>query len=230
MQIKSLAVPIAAVFAVIAGWWVGQQLPSGGTPISEQLSRVVDQTPDGAPSLAGGHVMHPARAVDPFTLVNDTTEAVDQSSLKGQWTFMFMGYTFCPDICPITLTELDQVHRAIGPDDAGTVPTRSLFVSVDPRRDTPARLREYTGYFSESIDGVTGDNAQLAQFARAMRLVYLPAPEAPEGENYLVDHSAQVILTNPRGELQAIFTPPHNGSVIAEDFKAIRQWWAEQAG
>ena len=231
MQIKSLAVPFAAVLAVVAGWWVGNMMPRGGTPISEQLSRVSDEVAEGAPALAGGHVMHPARPVAAFSLLSDEMQPVSESSLEGQWTFLFMGYTYCPDICPVTLTELDQLHRAVDAEGQESgAPIKSLFVSVDPRRDTPERLREYTGYFNAAIDGVTGESKQLEQFAKAMRLVYLPAPDEPADANYLVDHSAQVVLTNPKGELQAIFPPPHSGSVIAEDFRSILAWWEQQSG
>lgn len=229
MNLKSVAVPLAAVIAVVAGWWVGQFMPSG-TPVSERLVRVSDSVGSGAPELAGGYVLHPARAIDAFSLTDDQTRPFNQHSLEAQWTFLFMGYTYCPDICSVTMTELAQVHRSIaeqGSTDA--TPVRSTFVSVDPKRDTLDRLQKYTAYFDEAIGGATGNSRQLEQFARAVRMVYLPAPNKPADSNYLVDHSAQVILTNPKGELQAIFGPPHNGSVMAEDFATIRQWWAEQS-
>lgn len=229
MNLKNAAVPVAAVLAVVGGWFVGQMLPSGGTPVSEQLTRYNAPT-DGTPALTGGHVMNPARPVSTFSLVTDQSEAFDEGALKGQWTFLFMGYTHCPDICPVTLVELDQLHQNIAPHAAEATAVQSLLVSVDPRRDTPERLKEYTAYFNDSISGVTGESAQLAQFAKAMRLVYLPAPDEPADANYLVDHSAQVILTNPRGELQAIFTPPHSGVRMAEDFEQIRTWYAAQSG
>ncbi len=227
--LKSAAVPAAALCAVVGGWFVGQMMPADGPPVSEQLQRY-SAPQDGVPALAGGHVMTPARSVDSFSLVKHDSTGFTEADLAGQWTFFFMGYTHCPDICPITMTELDHVHRELAPVDTDPTPVKTVFVSVDPRRDTPDRLKEYTGYFNPDISGVTGESSRLEEFAKAMRLVYLPAPDEPIDSNYLVDHSAQVILVNPKGELQAIFSAPQRGTVMLEDFKQIRSWYAENTG
>jgi protein SCO1/2 len=94
------------------------------------------------------------------------------------------------------------------------------FVSVDPERDTPARLREYVAYFDPSFRGLTGDSRALAELARATETVF-EVPEHNGSDNYLVSHSSNVVVLDPSGAVYAVLTPPHAAARLAADLTKI---------
>jgi protein SCO1/2 len=132
----------------------------------------------------------------PFTLVDFNGRPVDQNLLKGKWTLVFFGYTFCPDYCPTTLTMLGRTMDQLGPDKAGK--TQVLFITVDPDRDTPKQLKMYLSSpaFPKNAIGLTGTPAQIAQAAKAYYAVY---QKDGTGPNYTVDHTTVIYLMNPDG-------------------------------
>jgi protein SCO1/2 len=145
-----------------------------------------------------------ARNLTEFTLINQYGNAVGREDLYQQWTLAFVGYTYCPDICPLTLAKLAgaQADLAKLVDE----PLKVWFISVDPQRDTPAQINDYVNYFQQpAILGVTAGHDQLFPFVRQLGLMYAMSSNA-EG-NYLVDHSASVVLINPQGQLVAMFKP-----------------------
>jgi protein SCO1/2 len=99
-----------------------------------------------------------------------------------------------------------------------------LFVSVDPQRDTPDRLAEYVAYFDPDFMGVTGDPEQLRTLTRQLGILYLKTPGDNE-EDYLIDHSAGIILFDPQGKFHALFNVPHDADKIAGDFLKIRDYY-----
>lgn len=131
-----------------------------------------------------------------FHLVDQTGKPVDQSLLKGKWTAIFFGYTFCPDVCPTNLQTLAAAEERLG-DKAKDL--QVVFVSIDPERDTPRALDEYlkSRGFPKGAIGLTGTPAQVAQAARAYKVFY---EKTGTGPNYLMDHSTMTYLMNPRGE------------------------------
>ena len=145
-----------------------------------------------------------ARNLAEFSLTNQHGQTVGRQDLYGQWTLAFVGYTFCPDICPLTLAKLAGVQ----PDLAKLLkePLKIWFISVDPQRDTPEQINEYVNYFQQpALLGVTAGHDQLFPFVRNIGLMYAMSSNA-EG-NYLVDHSASVVLLNPQGQVVAMFKP-----------------------
>ena len=143
----------------------------------------------------------PAAAVGgPFQMVDQNGRAANESLLKGKWSAVFFGYTFCPDVCPATLSELKLVKQRIGPQGDKL---QVVFVSIDPERDTPAQLRSYlaTPAFPQPIVGLTGTPAQVAAIAKAYK-VYFAKQGA--GRDYLMAHSSGVYLMNPDGAFHAL--------------------------
>jgi protein SCO1/2 len=124
--------------------------------------------------------------------------------LAGQWDLLFFGYTFCPDICPTTMSDLRSVVESLPPGAREQL--RVTMVSVDPERDTPQQLTEYLAYFKSGFKGVTGEPSELAKLAQALSVAYIP-PDTSE-ENYLVDHSGQVVMVNPQGQYVGFIRPP----------------------
>jgi protein SCO1/2 len=131
----------------------------------------------------------------PFQLVDTTGRTVDQDVLKGKWSVVFFGFTHCPDICPTTLFELGQVEPLLG---GAARDFQTVFVSVDPGRDTPAQMRAYVANdaFPKRLVGLTGSPAQVDVAAKAYRVYY---QKQGEGDDYAVNHAAYSYLMNPKG-------------------------------
>lgn len=173
-------------------------------------------------------VYQPPRALAPFELESTAaTTKIDSGALKGQWTLLFTGYTYCPDICPTTLSSLKTILPQL--QKQAEKPVKVWMISVDPQRDSLDRLKEYTGYFGEQFIGVRAEHPQLFPFVRDLGLMY-SVPEEGE-ENYLVNHSAAIILVNPDGKRLAIFNATHEpGAIPTVDMEQLVRDFAILAG
>lgn len=132
---------------------------------------------------------------------------VDTATLRGKVVLIYFGYTYCPDICPTSLTVTSQALKALAPEELARV--RMVFVSVDPERDTPARLKDYVAFFHPAIVGVTGGKDAIAAAARQYGAIY--ARQDVGGAGYVVDHSAWTYVVAPDGKLAGRI--PHGASV-----------------
>lgn len=152
-------------------------------------------------------------------LLDHNNEALTEANFKGKWTFIYVGYTFCPDVCPMTLTTLNQMYAQLAEADLSNE-ISTLLVSVDPERDTTEHLKDYVKFFNESFSGATGSPEEISKFADQVSAVF-SVPEDRSDPNYLVDHSSTVILINPDAAVQAIFTPPQTAEAMAKDFRLL---------
>ena len=203
LRVKTLLLVLLGVAALVAGIWLGQ---TGKTP---------------APLEIAGIYLPEPREIKDFALVLQNGQPFTRGNLKGRWSWLYFGYTYCPDLCPTTLIELNKLDRLLEQQGLNR-DTAYLMISVDPERDTPERLGEYVKYFNKKFQGATGTPQELDQLARQLSVVYnIPAHQA--GESYAVDHSSTVILIDPDAYLQAIFTPPHQPETMAADFARIRE-------
>ena len=160
------------------------------------------------------------RAISPFSLVSHKGERFDTSSLKGQWSLVFVGYTFCPDICPATMAELNNIYPELQALNS-VEPIRIVFVSVDPKRDSVERLAEYVSYFNEEFIALTGEHKTLFPFVRNLGMMYAIA-ESTDNPNYLVDHSASVVLIDPEARVIGRFKPKREpGKLSISDSQQI---------
>lgn len=150
-----------------------------------------------------------AKVGGPFQLVDQNGRAVTEKDLLGRPTAIFFGFTFCPEVCPTTLTEMTGWLRDLGPDaDKLNV----VFVSVDPERDTPEQLKLYLSNFDHRIRGLTGTTAQTDAAAKAYRVYHRKVPI--EGGEYTVDHSSAVYLFDAKGQFVEPIgygSPPERG-------------------
>lgn len=170
------------------------------------------------PEPTGGYVLDTPRPLPEFALLDQEGEPFTQADFQGQWSLLYFGFTYCPDICPSALGVMAQVKQAL--DDVDELNDQYYLVSVDPDRDTPERLAEYVTYFDPAFRGVTGAFDQLDLITRAAGAVY-KVPEAPANDDYLVAHSSTLTLIDPRGRVHAIFTSPFDPGAIASDVKRI---------
>lgn len=167
-------------------------------------------------TLDHGTLLPSGRTVPAFALVDGDNQPFSAANLQGKWSLMFFGFTNCPDICPTTLALLKQVEAALA--DMANKP-QMIFVSVDPKRDTPAQVAQYTRFFSPSLIGLTGEQAQIDQLTQKMG-VPVAIHDLGNGA-YTVDHAATLFLVNPQGEIRAVFSPPHTVAALASDLRKI---------
>lgn len=141
------------------------------------------------------------RELKAFELTHHNDQPFTKKQLKGQWSLVFFGYTSCPDVCPTTLQNLGFIY-----EDLQGIAKNSqiLLVSVDPKRDSLDKLSQYIAYFNTEFIALRAEHDVLFPFARNLGLMYAINGE---GDDYLVDHSASLVLINPDGNIAAIFKP-----------------------
>ncbi len=171
-----------------------------------------------APELDGGIVYSAPRDTAPVQLLRHDGKPF-QPAMVGKWTFAYFGYTYCPDVCPVSMTVLGEVSRQLAAQERAES-TGFLFVTLDPGRDDLARLTEYTAFFGPRFDGVTGDPAVINQFATSVGVAYLP-PSVKEETDYTVSHSDNIYLLDPTGRVAGVFRPPHHPDILLRYLDAI---------
>jgi protein SCO1/2 len=152
----------------------------------------------------------------PFTLTDHTGRQVTERDYLGNFTLIFFGYTFCPDVCPTELGDIALALDELGDDSVAVTP---LMISIDPERDTPAVLAEYVPLFHERLIGLTGTPEQIKQIGDAYRIFYRRV-EDPNYTFYLMDHTSYVYLLDPEGKVALLF---RYGTSPKKMAKLIRQ-------
>uniref|UniRef100_Q47FQ5 Electron transport protein SCO1/SenC n=1 Tax=Dechloromonas aromatica (strain RCB) TaxID=159087 RepID=Q47FQ5_DECAR len=143
-----------------------------------------------------------------FTL-QSASGPVSLKDYRGKLVLLYFGYTFCPDICPTSLAATSEGLKQLKPEELAQV--AMIFVSVDPKRDTPDRLKEYVEFFHPAIVGVTGTPENIAEIAKRYGVFYAEQKVETAGGGYVVDHSADTFIVAPDGQLVgkiAHATPP----------------------
>ncbi len=161
------------------------------------------------------------RLIKPFALVDQNNGSFTQQALRGKWSFVFFGYTYCPDICPTTLATLTAVLNEVHPDPAAPSDLQVIFVSLDPQRDSPEVIANYMEYFGGGFLGVTGTEKEINGLVGQFGAGYIMEPAVIPGE-YLISHTSSVFLVDPQMRLLAGFSPPHDPATIADQFQQIR--------
>jgi protein SCO1/2 len=175
------------------------------------------------PELSAPLLSEP-RAITPFQLTAQDGSVLDAARLQGKWSLMFIGYTHCPDVCPTTLQTLVGTARRMEASPDGLDHTQFVFVSVDPKRDSPAQLRDYLAYFHPAFIGATGEREQIDALVRQLGGVYMFEGDT-EGDSYIVNHSATLYLIDPQGRYYARLQPPHEAAQVAETLARIRSYY-----
>jgi protein SCO1 len=159
---------------------------------------------DTQPSAVGG----------PFRLLDQDGRQRTDADFRGKPFLVFFGFTHCPDICPTALFEMSEVLRRLGPDAANTA---VLFISVDPERDTPEKLKEYLSSFHPRIVGLTGSPQEIAEVEKTYRVYAKKIPL--DGGGYTMDHSAIVYLMDKDGRFVAPFNLKRTADEAAADLR-----------
>lgn len=187
---------VVAVVALAAGLWLSASFKSAP---AEPVAALVYPSP---------------RALTEFNLLDEQKQQVGLKDLQGHWTLIFVGYTHCPDICPMTMAKLAGMYQdlvKLTPE-----PLEIWFVSVDPKRDTPEQLAQYITYFKQApIKARTADHKDLFPFIRQLGLMYaINDGTETNSDRYTVDHSASIALLNPQGAVVAMFKPEMKSGAV----------------
>ena len=183
----------------------------------------LDASPNRALEI-NGYVLAQPRALPAVELVDEHTERFLSADFAGHWSFLYFGYTYCPDVCPLTLVTLASLEGQLAAEQPAAR-IEYYLVSVDPQRDTPERLREYVAYFDSNFRGLSGSPRALAALTQATETLF-DVPEDQDADNYLVSHSSNIVLLDPAGDVHAVFTPPHDPARLAADFTKVASRYA----
>ncbi len=156
--------------------------------------------------------------------------------MKGKWHLLFFGYTFCPDVCPVELTVLHQMTDILREQLPPEQLPQTLFISIDPERDTPEMMEEYVTYFDPDFIGLTGKKTDLKILTMAFGVSWMKQPNTDtttiddispgkkkDKQNYLISHTTSIILVNPEMKVAGLFTAPHSAKEMAEVYQQVIQ-------
>ncbi|MFN2327439.1 MAG: SCO family protein [Chromatocurvus sp.] len=195
------------IFVIVAGFVYRVQQPRVMTTSEMQAN--------------GLYLMETPRDVGDFSLVDHRGDAFSPERLEGEWTLIFFGFTNCPDICPTTMAFLDRFIGELAGTEAEN--TEVVMISVDPARDSVEQLSSYVPYFNEDFTGVTGEFLELFRLATNLNTPFRKVPG--QGEDYVVDHSANVVLINPRGDYHGFFKAPLDMAKMKVTYRSARYRW-----
>ena len=162
------------------------------------------------------------RVLEEIELLNQEGEPFDKSQLAGKWTYAFFGYTNCPDICPVTMNDLERtlnrLQDTLAPEELALF--QGMFVTVDPSRDGVEEVHEFVERYSDSFIGVTGTDANIAAFARQVGVGYRRIPSASE-LLYLVEHQGNIVIFDPQGDCYGYIKPPFDTVQLTRLFQYL---------
>lgn len=196
-----------AVLAAATGFYVSLK--------QSQKEQQVKRT--NTPVIEGLFWPNPKQLHD-FNTLDQTGTKFGLEQLTGKWSFIFFGYTHCPDVCPITLSVMSDVYQELEPQHNDI---QVIFVTVDPDRDTTEELAQYVAYFNKDFIGLGGGKKKIDSLTKQIGIAYYINNEK-QNENYLVDHTASIFLIDPKARLIAKLSPPHNTDKIIQQFTDIK--------
>ena len=153
-----------------------------------------------------------SKPIDGFSLINHDDKEITSDTFLGHWTFVFFGFTNCPDVCPATLSQLVQINKLISQQSSLAGKFQTLFVSVDPDRDDKKHIKDYVKYFDPSFIGATGDMNNIIAFEKQFGAFHIIGNKRLG--NYNVGHSSSVFLVNPDGVYSTKFSPPMDVTMV----------------
>ena len=168
----------------------------------------------------GVFVLPRPREIAPFSLIAHSGEPFGRTDLEGSWSFLFFGFTHCPDICPTALSVLAQAERRLGQESPELLGGfQGVLVTVDPERDDIETLGKYVGAFSPNFTGVTGKVGDLRQFALQLNVAFDKLPG--EADSYQVEHSANIVIVNPMGHYHGFIKMPHQVDNLVLAYRSL---------
>lgn len=171
-----------------------------------------------------GTVLQQPRPLPAFSLEGTAGYPIDPQHLQGHWTFVFMGFTHCASICPITLAELAKMMRGLAQRPDLATP-KVLMITLDPQRDNIVRMKDYVQSFHSDFIGARGTAENVHDLAKYFGIAYTQVNSNVQkhANDYSIEHSGAIMLLNPHGDLVAFFTPPHRADLLIQDYQRLQQ-------
>ena len=202
------------ILSLIIGFWASQQLFNNDTKIPQNLDATV---------------LPNARTLVGFNLSDHDGKPFSPTQLKGQWSFLFFGFTNCPDVCPTALSTMKAVWKKLPTKMGDEGHPKLYFVSVDPDRDKLEMLKQYVQFFNSEFYGVTGNLDEIDKLTNQIGILYgYDQKDSDNDLEYTVNHSAQLILIDPQGRMRAVISPPHDAKTISSNFQVIRTFYGDK--
>jgi protein SCO1/2 len=212
----AISIVLAVIISLLSGLWLSRFFDG---PQAREVSIEKYST----------RLFEPPIPLNTFSLLDDKGKTFNPTRFLGYWTFVFFGYTNCPDVCPMALVDLNAVYSNMKSRYIlGN--TKVAFVSVDPERDSLEHLSDYVSYFNDDFIGLTGTKEQIDDFAGQFGAMYKQVENEKDPEDYLVDHTASIMLVDHLGRLVAIFPPPHEPKTIVTEFLKLRDRYGDGYG
>ncbi|MBL37688.1 MAG: SCO family protein [Xanthomonadales bacterium] len=168
------------------------------------------------PNLEHMVALDPPRDVAAFELTDQHGRPFTAADLRDRWTVLFVGFTHCPDICPTTLGLLASVEKKMANLRR---PVQFVFVSADPERDTPSRLRDYVSLFNAEWTALGGPFDQLDRLLDSLQLAYVKVPTG--NGDYTIDHSTALVLIDPEARMVGFYPAPHEPAELVADLESL---------
>ena len=165
----------------------------------------------------GAYFIDPPRQLAEFQLIDDSGDIFLPDQFKDKWNILFFGFTYCPDICPLTMKQMSDVKQSLGENSEKI---RFFLVSVDPDRDKPENLRTYLDNFDTEFKGLTGEIDQIYRFSTQVNAPFFPVVNNPD-PNYTVDHSGSLVLISPEANYAGFFRAPHDTNKITKALASL---------
>jgi protein SCO1 len=210
-QARNIKLTVAIILVIIT-------VIVGGFVYRIQQPRVMTDT---EMKINGLYLHQTPRNFGEINLIDHHGKPFTRERLEGHWTLVFFGFTHCPDVCPTTMAFMDKFMAEL--EGTEVEDTEVVLVTVDPARDTVEQLAAYVPYFNEDFTGVTGEFLDVHRFATALNTPFRKVPG--QAENYQVDHSANVVLINPRGDYHGFFKAPLDLAKMKVTYRSARVMW-----
>lgn len=172
------------------------------------------------PVNISGTVFPKAQNIPAFSLKDSNSNNFDDTQLLSKWSILFFGFTRCPDICPTTLTTLNKMSLKLDELPKKKRP-QVIFISIDSEHDAADTADKYAKNFNKHFIGLAGSKTQIESLSKALGVVAKKITIGRNNADYIFDHSSTLYIINPKGQVQAIFTAPHDADVLAKDYRSI---------
>ncbi len=214
MKLRLGGMLLGCLVALLTGIWLAQ--PKWDWPWSRQ-----------SPPPVQGFFWPEQKALQAFELTDHHNTPFTLEQLQDQWTLIFFGYTFCPDICPITMSLIQEAMVYYQAEAPATLANLQVaFISVDGQRDTPEQLAGYIRFYNDQWVAASGNSDQVDSLTDQLGVPYAIEDHEPGAVNYLVYHTGALFLISPETRLAALLQPPFEARKLASDLLAVRRFMA----